>query len=95
MSVKNLILTIQGERRFNYSIGSAIYGGLFATIPNNGDSDEEVTDFINSIITTIGLFEPRVYDVVPVVSFVENEITLKLTYKIIDSSDIQTLNIAL
>ena len=79
-SVRNLVLTIQGERFFNQNLGSGVNKLLFETM------DELTASSIqNEIETTIKNYEPRVklssVDVIP--NYDEYQFDIKVVYSII------------
>jgi len=92
-SIRNLILTIPGERPFNPALGSEVYRLLFENF------DQQTAFAIKTQIqTTIGNFEPRVkiesIDVTP--DFDSHEFNVTITYNIIGiESDTQQLQFAL
>jgi len=92
-SIRNLILTIPGERPFNPALGSEVYRLLFENF------DQQTAFAIKTQIqTTISNFEPRVkiesIDVTP--DFDSHEFNVTITYNIIGiESDTQQLQFAL
>lgn len=92
-SIRNLVLTIPGERPFNPSLGSEVYRLLFENF------DQQTAFAIKTQIkTTISNFEPRVkiesIDVTP--DFDSHEFNVTITYNIVGiDTDTQQLQFAL
>jgi len=92
-SVRNLILTVPGERPFNPALGSEVYRLLFENF------DSQTAFAIKTQITnTIKNFEPRVslesVDVTP--NFDDHEFNVTITYKIVGiDAETQQLQFAL
>jgi phage baseplate assembly protein W len=79
-SVKNLVLTSQGEKFFNSSFGTKVSRLLFENI-------DEMTAFMikDEIESTIGRYEPRVelMDIVVEPNYDDNEFLVTIQYKIV------------
>jgi len=91
-SLKNLILTNYGERPFQPNIGSSVYRSLF-----NPYDELLEDDIVNSITQTITFSEPRVQLVnVEVLESADyNTITINIVYSIINSRQLQNLDLIL
>lgn len=94
-SVKNLVLTTIGERRFNFNLGTIVYNELFNTF--TGNYNEEIVQLKNSIFLTLSNYEPRIEDtrVIVIYDDTNDAINIAITYKNVGSTEIQTINIAL
>ena len=94
-SVKNLVLTTIGERRFNFNLGTIVYNELLNTF--TGNYNEEIVQLKNSIFLTLSNYEPRIEDtrVIVIYDDTNDAINIAITYKNVGSTEIQTINIAL
>ena len=92
-SIRNLVLTVPGERPFNPALGSEVYRLLFENF------DLQTAFAIQTQIkNTINNFEPRIavekVDVAP--DFEAHEFNVTITYKIVGiEAEIQQLQFAL
>ena len=92
-SVRNLVLTLPGERFFNESLGSRISASLFENLDEISASN--IQDEIKSTITN---YEPRVelIDVIVSPNDDQNEFNVTVQYKIIGIDSLpQQLSFAL
>ena len=91
-SIRNLILTVPGEKPFNQSIGSRVNELLF----ENMDLIT-ATQIKSEIEYTINNFEPRVKleKVVVTPNFDNNAFDCQITYEIIGISEIQEISFVL
>jgi phage baseplate assembly protein W len=79
-SIRNLVLTLPGERFFNQNLGSRVKSSLFSNI------DELTSSVIkDEIQNTIENYEPRVSLIEVIVSpnYDQNEFNVTIKYKII------------
>lgn len=81
-AIKNLILTMNGERPFNHNLGSPVKGLMFEL---EGDQLHIVTKQI--IIDTIRNYEPRavLLDVIIDNMADKNAISITIIYRIVDT----------
>ena len=92
-SVRNLVLTVPGERFFNEELGSRVSELLFDNV-----DDISAASIKQEIEETISLYEPRVEldDVKVKPNYDDNEFNVTVTYKIIGIEALpQQLNFAL
>ena len=94
-SVKNLILTILGERFFQPTIGSNIYKSLFELV--DGNSLFAIENIKNEIRRTIEANEPRaqLLDVKVMVDADTHEASVNIVFSVINRIDPIQLNVIL
>lgn len=95
LCVKNLILTILGERGFNTLIGTNIHANVFADVSVSNRYDQRLISLENDIVTCLMNYEPRITDITVKSQFLDKILNFTITYKNIKTSEIQTLNIAI
>lgn len=95
LCVKNLILTILGERGFNTLIGTNIHANVFADVSISNRYDQRLISLENDIVTCLMNYEPRITDITVKSQFLDKILNFTITYKNIKTSEIQTLNIAI
>lgn len=95
LCVKNLILTILGERGFNTLIGTNIHANVFADVSISNRYDQRLISLENDIVTCLMNYEPRITDITVKSQFLDKMLNFTITYKNIKTSEIQTLNIAI
>jgi phage baseplate assembly protein W len=92
-SVKNIVLTNNGERAFEFAFGSTLYGAIFDNF-----TYELMMDIQSRIANNIRLYEPRVAlnDVRVLDNPSENAITVIIDFYIPDlnQNDIIQINLA-
>tara|TARA_Y200000002_G_scaffold383099_1_gene403208 strand:+ start:2252 stop:2671 length:420 start_codon:yes stop_codon:yes gene_type:complete len=91
-AVKNLILTVPGEKPFQPNVGSRISELLFEPLdPFTADSIKE------EVINTITQYEPRVSvnDVFVKINFEKNSFDVELVYRITGLPTVETIEFVL
>jgi len=84
-SVRNLLLINRGEKLFNPKFGSNISGSLFENL-----------DFVSSSIlgdnikSLLGVYEPRIEVNNVILRLIDNDISVKIEYSIINRPDLNT-----
>ena len=91
-SVKNILMTNYTEKPFQPFFGGNLNDFLFEL--NDGIEDEEVEDRIEETLRT---YEPRaeVLDVKVISNPDNNEISATVTFKVVSTSEVVTLNLSL
>lgn len=91
-SIRNLILTVPGEKPFNQGIGSRVSALLFESMDLI-----TATQIKGEIEYTIRNFEPRVklQEVVVTPDFEGNAFNCQITYEVIGISEIQEISFVL
>lgn len=91
-SIKNLVLTNRGERLFQPDVGCDITSQLFETF-----AEDTVDTIRNMVIETLDAYEPRaeILDVDVEGRIDSNEITVTVTFLVINSEEPSTVEIIL
>jgi len=92
-SIKNLILTIQGERRFQPKVGTILSDSLFELA-----TDDMHTEIENSIKSVLSDYEQRITNVDVSISLdikTPNKVSVNITYTNISTEDEQLLSIVI
>ena len=91
-SIKNIVLTVPGEKPFQPNVGSRISELLFEPLdPFTADSIKE------EVINTITQYEPRVSvnDVFVKINFEKNSFDVELVYRITGLPTVETIEFVL
>jgi phage baseplate assembly protein W len=92
-SIKNLILTNYGERFFNPNLGSNVYKMLFQ--PLDGFAMQDIKNYVRETIT----FHERRANLLDVTvsgsPSDENKLIVTITFNIINTTNVDTLNLIL
>jgi phage baseplate assembly protein W len=92
--IKNLVLTIFGQRAFNTQIGTTIYSNILFENKSRVVNDQYTsTTTINEIISVLMRYEPRIKDINITLNLVSSNLNLGITYTNVKTTEIQTLNI--
>jgi len=92
--IKNLVLTIFGQRAFNTQIGTTIYSNILFENKSKVVNDQYTsTTTINEIISVLMRYEPRIKDINITLNLVSSNLNLAITYTNVKTTEIQTLNI--
>ena len=91
-SVKNLVLTNKGERPYQPFLGCDVRNRLFEL--NDGFTEDEIVENIQEVI---GEYEPRaeLIDVIANVRPDQNSVDVTITFRVINQTEISTVNILL
>tara|TARA_Y100000004_G_scaffold92406_1_gene103587 strand:+ start:204 stop:584 length:381 start_codon:yes stop_codon:yes gene_type:complete len=74
-SIKNILLTFNGERSFNIPFGASLYENLF-------DSFDDVNiDLANKILVTLNRYEPRIRVTKVSPTIINDKLNIDLDYK--------------
>ena len=92
--IKNLVLTIFGQRAFNTQIGTTIYSNILFENKSKVVNDQYTsTATINEIISVLMRYESRIKDINITLNLVSSNLNLAITYTNVKTTEIQTLNI--
>lgn len=92
--IKNLVLTIFGERAFNTQMGTTIYSNILFENKSKVVKDQYTsTTTINEIISVLMRYESRIKDINITLNLVSSNLNLGITYTNVKTTEIQTLNI--
>ena len=92
--IKNLVLTIFGQRAFNTQIGTTIYSNILFENKSKFVNDQYTsTTTINEIISVLMRYESRIKDINITLNLVSSNLNLGITYTNVKTTEIQTLNI--
>ena len=92
--IKNLVLTIFGERAFNTQMGTTIYSNILFENKSKVVNDQYTsTTTINEIISVLMRYESRIKDINITLNLVSSNLNLAITYTNVRTTEIQTLNI--
>ena len=92
--IKNLVLTIFGERAFNTQMGTTIYSNILFENKSKVVKDQYTsTTTINEIISVLMRYESRIKDINITLNLVSSNLNLAITYTNVRTTEIQTLNI--
>lgn len=92
--IKNLVLTIFGQRAFNTQIGTTIYSNILFENKSKFVNDQYTsTTTINEIISVLMRYESRIKDINITLNLVSSNLNLAITYTNVKTTEIQTLNI--
>lgn len=92
--IKNLVLTIFGQRAFNTQIGTTIYSNILFENKSKVVNDQYTsTTTINEIISVLMRYESRIKDINITLNLVSSNLNLAITYTNVRTTEIQTLNI--
>lgn len=92
--IKNLVLTIFGQRAFNTQIGTTIYSNILFENKSKVVKDQYTsTTTINEIISVLMRYESRIKDINITLNLVSSNLNLGITYTNVKTTEIQTLNI--
>lgn len=92
--IKNLVLTIFGQRAFNTQIGTTIYSNILFENKSKVVKDQYTsTTTINEIISVLMRYESRIKDINITLNLVSSNLNLAITYTNVKTTEIQTLNI--
>lgn len=92
--IKNLVLTIFGERAFNTQMGTTIYSNILFENKSKVVNDQYTsTTTINEIISVLMRYESRIKDINITLNLVSSNLNLGITYTNVKTTEIQTLNI--
>lgn len=92
--IKNLVLTIFGQRAFNTQIGTTIYSNILFENKSKVVNDQYTsTTTINEIISVLMRYESRIKDINITLNLVSSNLNLGITYTNVKTTEIQTLNI--
>lgn len=92
--IKNLVLTIFGERAFNTQMGTTIYSNILFENKSKVVKDQYTsTTTINEIISVLMRYESRIKDINITLNLVSSNLNLAITYTNVKTTEIQTLNI--
>lgn len=92
--IKNLVLTIFGQRAFNTQIGTTIYSNILFENKSKVVNDQYTsTTTINEIISVLMRYESRIKDINITLNLVSSNLNLAITYTNVKTTEIQTLNI--
>lgn len=92
-SLKNIILTGEGERRFDMNFGTKIFKSLFENLPLGGDHS-----FMNlKIREKIQKYEPRVsiVDIQQQNNYDQGSLTIFITFKILKTKEVYKLPVVM
>lgn len=91
-SIKNLVMTIKGERPYQPFLGCDVTNQLFEL--NDGFTEDEVGE---AITHTINEYEPRaeILDVIVQANADQNSLNVTITFRVINQQDPVSINLIL